>query len=182
MRRFWSGVVTATFLATVGLAAQDAPSPAGAGSSAQGSQGSQSSSSSQASSQQKITVSGCIQNAPAASATATTGGGAAAGGATAGATASAGGQNFVLANAKMGTGAAGSSAAVGTSGTAATRYELEGDAKAISPHLNHQVEITGTLQSSSASATGQANAAAGSRAATPKLKVDSVKMVSATCS
>jgi hypothetical protein len=72
--------------------------------------------------------------------------------------------------------------AVGTSGTAATRYELDGDAKTISSHLNQQVEITGMLQSSASSAPGAASPAPGSRAAAPKLKVDSVKMVSATCS
>ena len=72
---------------------------------------------------------------------------------------------------------------LGTSGTTAagTDYRLEGEDKTLSPHLNHQVEITGTVQSSSASATGAANAAPGSAAAGPTLKVDSVKMIAATC-
>ena len=115
-----------------------------------------------------VTISGCIQNAPPAA------GGAAA-------SASPAGPKFVLANAKASAGASGS--AVGTAGSAATatRYRLDGDDKAISPHLNHQVEITGTVQTSAASATGAANAAPGSAAAGPMLKVDSVKMVSATC-
>jgi hypothetical protein len=75
------------------------------------------------------------------------------------------------------------SSAVGTAGTTAagTQYRLEADDKALSPHLNHQVELTGTVQNSSASATGAANAAPGSAVAGPTLKVDSVKMVSATC-
>jgi hypothetical protein len=60
------------------------------------------------------------------------------------------------------------------------RYQLDGDAKTISPHLNHQVEITGTVENSSAS--GGASAAGAGAAAGPKLKVDSVKMVAATCS
>jgi hypothetical protein len=60
-------------------------------------------------------------------------------------------------------------------------YRLDGEDKTISPHLNHQVEITGTVQRSSASATGAANAAPGSAAAGPTLKVDSVKMIAATC-
>jgi hypothetical protein len=113
---------------------------------------------------EKVTISGCIQNAPAPEA---------------GATASAaGGSKYMLGNAKMAS-AASRSTSVGTSGTtAATRYRLQGDDKTISPHLNHQVEITGTIQNASASAIG---AAAGSAAAGPTLKVDSVKMISATC-
>ena len=88
----------------------------------------------------------------------------------------------MLANAKMAGTAGAGGGAVGTSGTAATRYELDGEAKTISAHLNHQVEITGTLESSPAPSAGAASATAGARApAAPKLKVDSVKMVSATC-
>jgi hypothetical protein len=55
------------------------------------------------------------------------------------------------------------------------RYRLEGDEKTISSHLNQQVEITGTL--SPATATGTA----GTTTAAPMLKVESVKMVAATC-
>jgi len=119
-----------------------------------------------AAAQDKVTISGCIENAPAT-----------------GAAASASARSFVLAKGKMANAAAGSTAAVGTTGTAAagTQYRLEGDEKALSPHLNHQVEITGTVQNTSASATGAANAAPGSAAAGPTLKVDSVKMVSAKC-
>jgi hypothetical protein len=43
-------------------------------------------------------------------------------------------------------------------------------------HLNHQVEITGTVQPASG------GAAAGGAAAAPMLKVESVKMVAAKCS
>jgi len=113
----------------------------------------------------KVTISGCIQNAPAR----------------AGATPSPFDAKYVLANAKPATGAS-SDTAVGTSGSSSTAngYRLSGDDKKISPQLNHQVEITGTVQSS-ASAGGTANGAPGSAAAGPMLKVDSVKMVSATC-
>ena len=111
----------------------------------------------------KMTISGCIENAPAAAA----GGGAPAGGA---ASAQA---KFVLANAKP-VGAAG--AAVGTAGTAATRYQLEGEDKTISPHVNHQVEITGTV------APAAGGAATGGAAAAPMFKVESVKMIAAKCS
>jgi hypothetical protein len=116
---------------------------------------------------EKVTISGCIQSAPAG------GAGATASAATA--------PKFVLAKGKMVGGAAGS--AVGTSGTTSTvaDYRLDGEDKTISPHLNHQVEITGTVQRSSASATGAANAAPGSAAAGPTLKVDSLKMIAATC-
>ena len=72
-------------------------------------------------------------------------------------------------------------ATVGTSGLTSTGYRLEGDDKLISPHLNHQVRITGTVQSSSASATGAAAAAPGSTAAGSTLKVEKVEMVAATC-
>jgi hypothetical protein len=67
-------------------------------------------------------------------------------------------EQFVLANAKP---------AKGGADTAATRYELDGRASELSKHVNHQVDITGTVDNT---------------AATPKLKVRSVKMVSAKCS
>jgi len=168
MRNIWSGVIAASFVATVGLSAQQAPptsAPAAPG------RAEQPAPSAQASGQSKtVTVSGCIQNAPAASATATSGG--------ASASASAA-PKFVLAT-KPAAGAAGGGA-VGTSGTA-MRYQLDGEEKAISPHLNHQVEITGTVQGGGASGAASAGAGAGSSAAGPTLKVESVKMVAATCS
>jgi hypothetical protein len=72
---------------------------------------------------------------------------------------------FELARAKMVT-----PAPVGTSSTAtAARYRLEGEEKLITTHLNQQVEITGTVSAASGGAT------------TPMLKVESVKMVAATC-
>ena len=109
----------------------------------------------------KVTISGCIQAAaPEAPAT----------GAPAPATgATASSSKFDLASAKMvGTGP------VGTSGATppAPRYRLEGDEKTISPHLNHQVEITGSV----------APATAGGTTAAPMLKVDSLKMIAAKCS
>ena len=104
----------------------------------------------------KVMIAGCIQAAPPAAP--------GAGGAPAAPAAS----RFDLANAKVV-----SSGPVGTTGGAATamRYRLEGDEKTISPHVNHQVEITGTVSPASAT-TG---------AAAPMLKVDTVKMVAATC-
>lgn len=114
-----------------------------------------------------VTISGCIERAPAPAS------------GRAAAKSASKQEQFVLANAKPAGSATG---AVGTSGTTATRYELDGNASELSKHVNHQVEITGTVQSSSASATGAANAAPGSTAATPRLKVTSVKMVANKCS
>ena len=107
----------------------------------------------------KVTISGCIQTAPPAAPTA---------GAAPSTPAAA---KFELASAKMV-----SNTPVGTSGTAATatRYQLDGEEKTITPHLNHQVEITGTL--SPATAVGAAATAA------PMLKMESLKMVAAKCS
>jgi hypothetical protein len=104
----------------------------------------------------KMTISGCIQMAPPE-----------AKGADA-APAPQATSKFDLASAKVVSGGP-----VGTSGagTTATRYRLEGDEKAISPHLNRQVEITGTVSPA---------ASIGATAA-PMLKVESVKMVAAKC-
>jgi hypothetical protein len=103
----------------------------------------------------KVTMSGCIQSPPPASPVA-------------GAPSTLAASKFELANAKTVSGAP-----VGTTGTAATatRYRLEGEEKTIAPHLNHQVEITGTV--SPAAPTGAT--------AVPTLKVESLKMIAATC-
>ena len=105
----------------------------------------------------KVTISGCIQSAPPA---------AAAPGAPPATPAE---SKFDLASAKVVSGEA-----VGTTGSAATatRYRLEGDEKTISTHLNHQVEVTGTVSP----------ATAGGASASPMLKVESVKMLAAKCS
>jgi hypothetical protein len=102
----------------------------------------------------KTTISGCIQNAPPAAPAA-------------GAAPAPPASKFDLANAKTVT-----PAPVGTAGSApVTRYRLEGDDKLLTPHLNHQVEITGTV----------APASAIGAAAAPALRVEAVKMVAATC-
>src|SRR4030081_2035441 len=134
----------------------------------------------------KITVTGCIQRAD-QTATGTSG--------TVGATSDAS-TKFILSNATR-------KAAVSTPGTSGTwtptsstpnasNYRLDTDDSKVSSHVGHKVEITGTLESASMS-----NSAAGSRSTpeaapsnanapnadtnTPKLKVDQVTMVSATC-
>ena len=175
MKNVVSAMFVASVLGVVGVAAQDQPAPPSQQPATQREQPAAQGEQPAAPTRQqpapaarqapeKVTISGCIQNAPAA------GAGATASAATA--------PKFVLAKGKMVSGAAGS--AVGTSGTTATvmEYRLDGEDKTLSPHLNHQVEITGTVQ---ASATGAANAAPGAAAAGPTLKVDSVKMIAATC-
>ena len=88
-------------------------------------------------------------------------------------------KTYYLNNTKMPADAGRDRPQVGTSGLAATGYRLDGDSALITPHLNHQVRITGTIQQSDASPTGAAKAAPGSTG--PTLKVDSVTMVAATC-
>jgi hypothetical protein len=62
------------------------------------------------------------------------------------------------------------------------RYQLDGDDKSISPHLNHEVEITGTVQPAAGGGASAAGAGGSAAASGPTLKVESVKMVAATCS
>lgn len=106
----------------------------------------------------KVTISGCIQAAPAP---------AAAAGAPSAKPAE---SKFELANAKTL-----SDRPVGTTGaTPVVRYRLEGEETIISPHMNHQVDITGTVSPASASGAATPTAA-------PMLKVESVKMIAAKC-
>ena len=103
----------------------------------------------------KITIGGCLQAALPAPAAANAPPAAAA-------------SKFELANAKVVSGGP-----VGTSGApVATRYRVDGEDKTISPHLDHQVELTGTVSP----------AAPSSGVTAPLFKVESVKMVSAKCS
>jgi hypothetical protein len=154
-KRVWSGVLASIFCGTVAVAAAQDPQTPQSG----------------AASGKSMTVAGCIQKAEAPSAGAT---------GTAG-TAGASDTKFVLKNVSS-AGAAGTSGTAGTAGTAgaaagatASEYRLDADDAKLSPHVGHKVEITGTVDKS---ASGASAAAA---SASPKLKVESVKMVSATC-
>src|SRR5688572_16578562 len=145
MKRYWSGLFVAGALAaTAALGAQDAaqgPNPANtppADRGAQPGQRPQPGPSIQAQTPNPVTVTGCIQHAPAPT------------GAAASASAQTG-QRFVLSNGRMASTGDASRSAVGTTGTKMTTYQLEGQTPDISTHLNHRVEITGTLQSSNAS-------------------------------
>src|SRR5687768_4447629 len=185
MSRYWSGSIAAMALAvTAGLGAQGqnpANTPPPDAAAPPGVQRAPAPPSAQTRNE-TVTISGCLQNAPAM---ATAGNrGAAAGGATASpspAGTAATRPQFILSSAAMTSTARPGQDAVGTAGSAATTYQLQGDATMLSPHLNHKVEITGTVQNSSASATGAANAAPGSTAAGPTLRVESVKMLTETC-
>jgi hypothetical protein len=107
-----------------------------------------------------ITVEGCIQRS--ASATATSG-------ATGTAGSAASETGFMLMSAAKPAGTSGSSA---SSAPIASSYRLDAADSKLSPHVGHKVEISGTLDSASSGA---------SAAAAPKLKVDNVKMIAATC-
>lgn len=110
-----------------------------------------------------VTFAGCIENAPAESGAA--------------APAAGGASLWVLTNASAAGGGA-----VGTAGGArpAARYRLDADNAKISPHAGHKVEVTGTLEEASASATTSSGAAV-SASMPPILKVSTVKMIAATC-
>ena len=108
-----------------------------------------------------VTVTGCLERSKdSASPTGTTG---------AGSTEMKDTTKFTLNNVTP----ASATGTAGTSGSASTAssYRIDGDDAKLTPHVGHKVEITGTVDSRSA----------GAGAGSPKLKVDSVKMVAASC-
>jgi hypothetical protein len=151
--RVWSGTCAAMTFGVVAVVSAQNPSS---------SQTSTPQTRSSQNSSRSVTVTGCLQNAS-NSATGTTGT------ASSSRTASAGG--YLLMNATMGSSAA-------TAG-AGTQYRLDADESKLSPHVGHKVEVTGTIDESSSSAAGSATSTAAM--SSPRLKVDSVKMVSSTC-
>ena len=114
----------------------------------------------------KVTVTGCLERSKeSASPTGTSGT------AASGASASA---KFVLNNVTSTPSASGTAGTAGSASTASS-YRLDGEDSKLSPHVGHKVEITGTV-AKEASATGTTMSASA-----PKLKVESVKMVSNSC-
>jgi len=112
-----------------------------------------------------ITVTGCIERAQPAPA-GTTG--------AAGAAPAAAEPKFTLTKASAkGSETAGTTGAAAPSASAASEYKLNADESKLSSHVGHKVEITGTLEPAKP---------AGSPSDSPSLKVDSVKMIAATCS
>jgi hypothetical protein len=112
----------------------------------------------------KVTVTGCLERSKeSASPTGTTG-------TAAGASAS---SKFMLNNVTSTPSATGTA---GTTGAAtASSYRLDGEDSKLTPHVGHKIEITGTV-AKEASATGTAMSASA-----PKLKVEDVKMISDSC-
>ena len=145
----------AAMILSVGLAAQTTP---------------QSGSSSSATT---ITVTGCIQLAPAGT---TTSG-------TTGAT-SASETKFVLNHAA----AASSASPTGTSGTTpstsvASTYRLNADDAKLTPHVGHKVEISGTVDAKATMTSPDSSASSSMSSANgPTLKVETVKMIASSCS
>jgi len=159
MKRHWPGVFVAVGIATTAVLGaqappqantppQDVPAPPGIQRNTPAPQAEAKGNT--------VTIAGCIQDAPMPTASAAL-------------PAPAGADKIFYLNNPAMAAAAGNQSAVGTSGLSLTGFRLEGDTKLITPHLNHQVRITGNVQSS-----------AGAKAL-PTLKVESVAMVAAKC-
>lgn len=182
-RTIWTGLCGAIIGATtIALAAQTSSTP----------QAPQTS----ASADQRITVTGCLKAAP-STATDTTAGAAAGVAGTSGTTgatgstdAAAANEKFVLTNATPSTpDAAAAGAAASTSAADAPKaaaapaqtYRLVANPTALSPHVGKKLELTGTLQDEKGSP-ASASSGAASAMNGPALKVESGKVVAASCS
>lgn len=98
--------------------------------------------------------------------------------------------NWILENAEASAKAGASSSTVGTSGTSKMTLNLDPAASVdLKPHVNHKVEVTGSLSAAKPGSAGASPAAGGAAAggasagasARQDFSVESVKMVSATC-
>jgi hypothetical protein len=157
--------------------------------------GSSTSQSSSTADKNAITVTGCLERASQSGMTGTSG---TAG--TSGSTAtSSSASGWVLSNAKP-AGSSGSSSPYGSSspssttgtsgstvsGSSGTSYFLDGSDTELSRHAGHEIEVIGTLESSSSS-TGASSASSttpstsSSTTGQQRLRVTSVKMISSTC-
>ena len=172
MTKYWSGLIAAGIVTTTaalgGQGRNPANTPPSDAAAPAGVQRSPTAPSAQTRTD-TFRITGCLQRAPAVTATArerAPGDDSAAGVSPTGIDA-----QFVLSNAIMAADGKVKSGPLGTSGATATTYPLQGDAATLSLHLNRRVRIKGTLQSSSASATG----------ASPTLKVERVKMLAESC-
>jgi hypothetical protein len=122
------------------------------------------------SSSSNLTVTGCLQRADQAP----TG--------TSGTPSASDTTKFILTNvtpSSSSSSATGTSGTAGASSTAASTYRLDADESKLSPHVGHKVTISGTPEPASASSSTPSSSSSSANA--PKLKVDSVTMVSATC-
>lgn len=165
--RIWSGACAALTLGLTAAVMTQAPSTS-------------TTRASQNSSARSVTITGCLQRGT-EGATGTSG--------TSGPTRTASAGGFMLMNASMGpqsTSAASSSSASSPRATAAgtgAQYRLEADESELTPHVGHKVEVTGNLEESASAGSSSAAGSATSTAAmaAPRLKVETVKMVSSTC-
>jgi hypothetical protein len=179
-RSVFAGMTAATFLMSVVLAAQAPPAPQRPADQQQQPPQTQPRTEPQTqprtepqsqprteSTAAKITVSGCIEKANQPSGAAS-------------------GDSFVLANARTGSGGpVGTTGAAGAAGASAAgaSYRLDAEAAKLTPHVGHQVEIVGTAAPAAARPDAP-SARPGEPPARPmaSLKVESIKMVSQTCS
>ena len=129
----------------------------------------------QSTSAKNITVTGCIQRA-APGPTGTSG--------TTGATRSTSETKFLLTDAVMNpAGTTGTAGTTRPSTAAASEYRLDADDAKLTPHVGHKVEIAGTVEEPTSTTPPQPPSleSTASAANGPKLKVDTVRMISSTC-
>jgi hypothetical protein len=62
---------------------------------------------------------------------------------------------------------------------AGSTYRLDGATATLNPHVGHKVQVTGAIEASTAGTSGSTDPASAANA--PRLKVESIKMLSETC-
>jgi hypothetical protein len=110
-----------------------------------------------------ITVTGCIQRSAQSSTAGTS---------TPGAVGTAGSSGRSDGGFMLNVARPSSPAAAPSASPAASSYRLDADDSKLTPHVGHKVEITGSLDQASSSSPGSS----------PRLKVDTVKMIASSCS
>jgi hypothetical protein len=161
MKRIQWGVLGIACAMTVSLSAQEPRTPPAGGAQAPAPS---------SASDNKVTVTGCLAKASGTPSPTGTSGAAGA--------AAASDSKFVL-NDVTASGAAPTAGTAGAAGSIASSYRLDADDAKLSPHVGHKVEISGTVDRRPMGDKAEPGAAAGSSA--PKLKVDNVKMIAASC-
>jgi len=120
----------------------------------------------------RITLEGCVQRSAAVASS------------TSGATGTSGsaGSSFILEKAAKPSAAATTTDSASPVAVVST-YRLDADDAKLTPHVGHKVEISGTVETAMGTATASAGASSPSASAAnaPKLKVDTVKMLAASC-
>jgi len=187
-KTIWTGVLTGIvgFATAAAITAQTTPS--------------QQSPAASPGADRKITVTGCLKEAPssaavatptapAPTATGTTGTTATAAPAPTGTTGeTAAAPKFMLTNATAAAAAPAGAASTSepapagaASASAAQTFQLIANAAALTPHVGKKMELTGTLEDQNAAA-GSSESSAGSDTKTAVLRVESGKIIAASCS